>query len=162
MGVITPWVILTLQVTGDLQASALCPRLRGASPLFFRCIISGRGPEPDARGRSGRQRAQLGPCVPGAVPHEQRRDNCTQLYLTQLRRFAAAASARAVGQLPRRHFVEAASPSDYPRHSFLSFFHGPAHIGHQPFQLVLSSLKLRRLRVHFHVPIRQCPGGSAA
>jgi hypothetical protein len=42
----------------------------------------------------------------------------------------------------------------YPRGGFLSFFHGPAHIGHQPLQLVLGSLQLRRLRVHFHVPIR--------
>jgi hypothetical protein len=40
----------------------------------------------------------------------------------------------------------------YPRGGILSFFHGPAHIGHQPFQLVLGSLQLRRLRSPFSFP----------
>ena len=42
----------------------------------------------------------------------------------------------------------------YPCDGFLSLFHGPGYIGHQLFQIVLSGLNLRRLCIHFHVPIR--------
>ena len=48
----------------------------------------------------------------------------------------------------------------YPRDGFLSLFHGPGYIGHQLFQIVLGSLKLRRLCVHFHLPIRRPPQGK--
>jgi hypothetical protein len=40
----------------------------------------------------------------------------------------------------------------YPRDGFLSLFHGPGYVGHQLFQIVLGSLKLRRLCVHFPSP----------
>jgi hypothetical protein len=43
----------------------------------------------------------------------------------------------------------------YPRDGCLSLFHGLGYIGHQLFQIVLGGLKLRRLRVHFHLPIRR-------
>src|SRR6516165_2157910 len=43
----------------------------------------------------------------------------------------------------------------YFRDGFLSLFDGPSYFGHQMFQIVLG-LKLRRLCVHFHVPIC-CP-----
>jgi len=46
----------------------------------------------------------------------------------------------------------------YPRDRFLSLFHGPGYIGHQLFQIVLGGLKLRRLGVHFHLPIRRGKG----
>jgi hypothetical protein len=41
----------------------------------------------------------------------------------------------------------------YTRDGFLSLFHGPAYVGHQLFQIVLGDFKLRRLFVHFHLPI---------
>ena len=41
----------------------------------------------------------------------------------------------------------------YPRDGFLSLFHGPAYVGHQLFQIALGDFKLRRLFVHFHLPI---------
>jgi hypothetical protein len=43
----------------------------------------------------------------------------------------------------------------YPRHGFLSLFHRPGYVGHQLFQIVLDGLELRRLCVHFHLPIRR-------
>src|SRR6516165_10073289 len=36
----------------------------------------------------------------------------------------------------------------YPRDGFLSFFHGPTHIGHQSLEIVLCSLELCSLRLH--------------
>ena len=48
----------------------------------------------------------------------------------------------------------------YPRDRFLSLFHGPGYLGHQLFQIVLGGLKLRRLCVHFHLPIRRPPQGK--
>src|SRR5262245_25274348 len=50
----------------------------------------------------------------------------------------------------------------YPRDGFLSLFHDPGYIGHKLFQLVLGGLKLRRLCVHFHLPIRHPPSGERA
>jgi len=40
----------------------------------------------------------------------------------------------------------------YPRDGLLSFFHGPSHIGHQSFEIVLCSLELCPLRLHFVSP----------
>ena len=40
----------------------------------------------------------------------------------------------------------------YPRDGFLSFFHGPSHIGHQSFEIVLCSLELCSLRLHSMTP----------
>jgi hypothetical protein len=48
----------------------------------------------------------------------------------------------------------------YPRGGFLSLFHGPGYVGHQLFQIVLGGLKLRRLCVHFNLPIRRPPQGK--
>ena len=48
----------------------------------------------------------------------------------------------------------------YFRDGFLSLFHGPSYFGHQMFQIVLG-LKLRRLCVHFHVPICRPPQRKA-
>jgi len=45
----------------------------------------------------------------------------------------------------------------YPRDGLLSLFHGPGYVGHQLFQIVLGVFKLRRLCVHFHLPIRRPP-----
>jgi hypothetical protein len=42
----------------------------------------------------------------------------------------------------------------YPRDGLLSLFHGTVYVGHQLFQIVLGVFKLRRLCVHFHLPIR--------
>jgi hypothetical protein len=42
----------------------------------------------------------------------------------------------------------------YPGDGLLSLFHGPGDVGHQLFQIVLGVFKLRRLCVHFHLPIR--------
>ena len=40
----------------------------------------------------------------------------------------------------------------YPRDGVLSFFHGPSHIGHQSFEIVLGSLKLCPVRLHSMSP----------
>ncbi len=48
----------------------------------------------------------------------------------------------------------------YPRHGLLSLFYGPGYFGHQLFQIVLGGLKLRRLCVHFYLPIRRPPQGK--
>src|SRR5258708_26608796 len=45
----------------------------------------------------------------------------------------------------------------YPRDGLLSLFHGPGYVGHQLFQIVLGVFKLRRLCVHFYLPIRRPP-----
>ena len=49
----------------------------------------------------------------------------------------------------------------YPRDGLLSLFHGPGYVGHQLFQIVLGGFKLRRLCVHFHLPIRRPPQETA-
>src|SRR6478672_11663374 len=50
----------------------------------------------------------------------------------------------------------------YPRDCLLSLFHGPGYVGHQLFQIVLGVFKLRRLCVHFYLPIRRPPQEKGA
>ena len=51
-------------------------------------------------------------------------------------------------------------PGGYPRDGLLSLLYCPGYVRHQLFQTVLGRLKLRRLCVHFHLPLAALLRGS--